>query len=84
MPVDGRSALLTLLGRKGFSAATGLVGIRIDEFKVSTHQVFLEVQLRALKIDGALGVDNDFYAAKVMDLVVLADLFVEVDRIAEA
>ena len=63
----------TYLGRERLSTAAGLVGIRIDEFEVSTHQVFLEVQLRALQINGTLGIDNDFHAVKVMDLVVLHD-----------
>ena len=61
------------LCREGLSATTGLVGIWIDEFEVSAHQVFLEVQLCPLKIDRALGVNNDFYTVKVMDLVVLAE-----------
>ena len=84
MPVGYRCALLTSLGGERLSAATGLVGVRIDEFEVSAHQIFLEVQLRALKVYGTFGVDNDFHTVKVLDLIVLTDLFVEVDRIAEA
>ena len=43
----------------------------------------MEIELRALQIDCALGIHNDLHAVKVIDLVVLADLLVEVDRIAQ-
>ena len=50
------------LGGKRFPAATGFVGIGIDEFELAAHQVFLKIELRTLQVDGALGVNNDFHA----------------------
>src|SRR5690606_35748715 len=79
-----RPSAFARLGREGFSAATGLVGVRIDEFEIPAHQVLMKIELGPLQVDGALRVHDDLHAVEFIDLVVLADLFVEVDGIAQA
>ena len=72
------------LCRERLSAAAGLVRIRIDELEIAAHQIFLKIELRALEIDRALGIDDHFHAVEFVHLIVLADLFIEVDRIAQS
>src|SRR5690349_3423834 len=75
-----RSLLRALRGER-LSAAAGLVGVWIDELEISAHEVFVIVELRPLQIDCAFGVNNDLDAVEVIDLIVLTDLLVEVNRV---
>ena len=71
------------LGRKGFSAAACLIGIRIHKFEIPAHQVLLKIELCTLQIDGALGIHDDLHAVKFVHLIVLTDLFIEVNGVAQ-
>ena len=42
------------------------------------------IELGALEIDRALGVNDDLHAVEFIDLIVLSDLFIEVNRVAQA
>ena len=72
------------LCRERLAAAAGLVGVWIDELEIAAHQVLLVIQLRALKVDGTLGIDDDFHTIKIEDLIVLTNLFVEIDRVTQS
>src|SRR4030095_12130188 len=74
---------LAELCRERLSAAAGLVRVRIDELEIAAHEIFLIIELCALEIDRALGINDHFYAVEIVHLIVLADLFVKVDRIAQ-
>src|SRR4026209_1853266 len=84
MPVYASALCSRALCGERLSTAAGLVGVWIDELEISAHEIFVIVELRSLEIDCALGVNDDLDAIEVIDLIVLTDLLVKIDRVAQA
>jgi len=71
------------LGRERLPTPTGLARIGITEFKGATDHVLLKIQLHTGEIDGTFGINNHFDAILFNHGIILADLFIEIGRIAE-
>src|SRR6476646_6260452 len=67
------SRLLATLGLEGAPAAAGLHGVRIVELEAAGFEAFIEVDCRAIEIQGALLIDDDGYSVV---FVLCIDLFV--------
>src|SRR5688500_2253385 len=71
-------------GRDRFSATACLVRVGMDELTCAAGQILMEIKLSALQVNGALGIDDHLDPLYLIYAIVLPDLLVKIDGVAQA